>query len=93
MSVHKNVTGNFLRQNLVGLKVYFNEMIYQQGTEQKSYTFSQLMGDIGGSLGLFTGYSVIDMVEIYMKIWQHFRLFVGYLLAKGKKMIFCSSKE
>lgn len=58
-----NVSGEYLRKNLVGLKVYFNDLSVKTGKEYKSYDQSQLMGDIGGSLGLFTGYSILKCFE------------------------------
>lgn len=64
------MTLKFLRENLLGIKVYFANLSYKNGTEQKQYDWSQLLGDIGGSLGLFTGHSFINVLEAVVYGYQ-----------------------
>ncbi|XP_070558969.1 amiloride-sensitive sodium channel subunit gamma-like [Ptychodera flava] len=52
------------RRNLVRLKVFFEELNFQTIIQTKAYKIENLLGDIGGTLGLYIGLSVITVVEI-----------------------------
>ena len=55
-------------QNLVGIEVYFEDLITQHVTEEPAYDVIRLLADIGGQLGLFLGVSVLSVVEFLMWI-------------------------
>ena len=44
--------------------VYFDEILITQLLTEYSYTFANLLADMGGLLGLFTGASVISLLEV-----------------------------
>ncbi|XP_070538261.1 amiloride-sensitive sodium channel subunit beta-like [Ptychodera flava] len=52
------------RSNLVRLKVYFESLNYESTSEHPAYTWEDLLSDVGGTLGLYIGLSVITVCEI-----------------------------
>ncbi|XP_070575721.1 uncharacterized protein [Ptychodera flava] len=50
-------------ENLIRLEVFFDELNYESITEIPAYTEESLLSDIGGTLGLYCGFSFITMVE------------------------------
>ena len=46
------------------LNVYIADSNVLQTEEQKDYTTTQLLADIGGQLGLWVGVSVITLAEV-----------------------------
>nr|XP_006821452.1 PREDICTED: uncharacterized protein LOC102804529 [Saccoglossus kowalevskii] len=50
-------------KNLVRLEVYFEELNLEKITAKPAYHVENLIGDIGGSLGLYIGLSLITVVE------------------------------
>nr|XP_054755180.1 acid-sensing ion channel 1C-like [Lytechinus pictus] len=50
-------------ENICYLSIYFQEMSIQQINQQVDYTFFSLLCDIGGSLGLWLGGSVLTVFE------------------------------
>lgn len=49
---------------MVVLQINYDAMRQGIVTESRSLTFSQLMGNIGGQMGLFLGISVISIMEV-----------------------------
>ncbi|XP_077867543.1 uncharacterized protein LOC144356731 [Saccoglossus kowalevskii] len=49
--------------NLARLEVYFEELVYSVSTELPAYGVKDLLSDIGGTLGLYIGISIITVVE------------------------------
>ena len=54
---------NFLRENLLGINVYFETLTVEEQTIHDSYDFITMLSDIGGQLALFLGASVISVLE------------------------------
>ena len=52
------------RINLLSVHIYFDSMLVTQLFTEYSYTFANLLADMGGLLGLFTGASVISLLEV-----------------------------
>ncbi|XP_077862656.1 uncharacterized protein LOC102808992 [Saccoglossus kowalevskii] len=52
------------RQNIVQLEVYFEELNYETITEVPDITMENLLGNIGGILGLYCGFCVMTVVEL-----------------------------
>ncbi|XP_077861955.1 epithelial sodium channel subunit alpha-like [Saccoglossus kowalevskii] len=50
-------------KNLVRLDVYFEALNYESITERPAITEQNLLSDIGGTLGLYCGFSFITIVE------------------------------
>ncbi|XP_070570506.1 low-density lipoprotein receptor-related protein 2-like isoform X2 [Ptychodera flava] len=60
----KKITNSELaRRNLARLEIYFEELNYESVEEKPAYIFENLIGDIGGSLGLYIGLSLITVAE------------------------------
>ncbi|XP_070538276.1 uncharacterized protein [Ptychodera flava] len=51
------------RANLVRLRVYFETLNYDLTSELPAHTWEDLLSDIGGTLGLYVGFSVITVCE------------------------------
>ncbi|XP_077997315.1 uncharacterized protein LOC144450544 [Glandiceps talaboti] len=58
------------QQNLVHLEIYYGELNYEKVTEVPDYKLENLFGDIGGSLGLYIGLSVITVVEFLELVYD-----------------------
>ncbi|XP_077994329.1 uncharacterized protein LOC144448053 [Glandiceps talaboti] len=61
---------NYAQRNLVRLEIYFEDLNYEYIQEKPSYHLENLIGDIGGSLGLYIGLSLITMVEFFEFLWD-----------------------
>ncbi|XP_046551585.1 amiloride-sensitive sodium channel subunit alpha-like [Haliotis rubra] len=71
--------GYQLSQNFIKLNIYYEDLNYENITEDADYADAQFLSDIGGTLGLWIGLSVISVFEIGQ--------FFGELLG-----VCCSSK-
>ena len=59
-----------LKDNLLLLDIYYEEMSYMKNIEAKADTLSSLVSDLGGQLGLWLGCSILTIVEIiYCCFW------------------------
>lgn len=65
-----DVTPEDVRSNLLSLYVYFDDMEVTQLNTEYSYTFANLLADMGGLLGLFIGASVISLLEVAMLVFD-----------------------
>ncbi|XP_078662477.1 uncharacterized protein LOC144906232 [Branchiostoma floridae x Branchiostoma belcheri] len=57
-------TAEEVKQNLVRLHVYFQELTFEEIREHEGYLFEELLSGIGGLLGLYIGISVITVFEV-----------------------------
>ncbi|XP_033763354.1 uncharacterized protein LOC117344637 [Pecten maximus] len=58
------VDHNVIMDNYVELDIFYREMNYEEIRQQRAYDIFSLLCDIGGSMGLFVGASVMTMFEI-----------------------------
>ncbi|XP_071785466.1 acid-sensing ion channel 1C-like [Asterias amurensis] len=56
--------------NSVMLQLYFEEMTTEVITQREAYTFFAFLCDIGGSMGLWLGGSILTIVEIFDHLFQ-----------------------
>ena len=56
-------TAEFLR-NFASVRINFDVIQYDEFRESKAVTTAQLLGSIGGSMGLFLGISVLSVFEV-----------------------------
>ncbi|CAH1802000.1 unnamed protein product [Owenia fusiformis] len=62
---NKNRLGTaFVKENFLQMDVFMRELNYEQIEQQKAYDLTALWSDIGGSLGLFVGASVLTIFEL-----------------------------
>ncbi|CAC5423530.1 SCNN1B [Mytilus coruscus] len=73
------LTNSTLRSNFLKLHIYFEELNYEQIVEEPMYDITQVISDIGGSLGLCIGVSLLCVFEAVEAI-------VGVLLALKRKI-------
>ncbi|XP_071950186.1 acid-sensing ion channel 1-like isoform X2 [Antedon mediterranea] len=52
-----------IRENLLQLQIYFEEMNFQIVTEVPTFSKLQLLSEIGGNMGLLCGMSLITIIE------------------------------
>ena len=53
-----------LRQELRYIKIHFTSNIFDCITKERVATFVDMISEIGGTMGLLTGFSIITAVEI-----------------------------
>ncbi|XP_072171565.1 acid-sensing ion channel 2-like [Diadema setosum] len=59
-----NFPDDHFQNNMCYLNIYFREMSIHRVSEYQAYTFTSLLCDIGGSLGLWLGGSILTIVEL-----------------------------
>ena len=64
------VADDFVRRNFLRIDVYYGDMMYRMISEEESYSFGKLIGDIGGYMGLLVGASVFSLLELIVLIGQ-----------------------
>lgn len=69
-------------RDIVAVSVFFEELYEENIITEDSFTFSALLGSIGGQLGLFLGASIISMIELGLFILDDI---LEYCLAKCKQ--------
>ena len=81
-----NVTQELITSDLLKIHIYYEELSVTNVVTSFSYTFTALLSDIGGQLGLFLGASVITMLEIGLLLFDILKSIVKPLCcAKTKK--------
>ena len=53
-----------MRQDLRFIKIQFEAPVFHRITKDRAATFANILGEIGGTMGLLTGFSIITAVEI-----------------------------
>ena len=61
---------NFLRENLLGINIYFETLTVEEQNTHDSYDAITMLSDIGGILALFLGASVISVLEFLAWIFD-----------------------
>ncbi|KAM7446210.1 ligand-gated sodium channel [Porites harrisoni] len=59
----ENRTNNF-RSNVLKLNIFYEELNYEFIREERSYVLVNFVSDLGGSLGLWIGMSVLSFAEV-----------------------------
>ena len=59
-----DLTYDSLKRNLVQISVYYGDLGYQKFDEMEKMSISDLISNIGGTLGLFLGMSFLSFMEI-----------------------------
>ncbi|XP_043729327.1 acid-sensing ion channel 3 isoform X2 [Cervus elaphus] len=54
----------YIAENVLALDIFFEALNYEAVEQKKAYEMSELLGDIGGQMGLFIGASLLTILEI-----------------------------
>uniref|UniRef100_A0A8C0K260 Acid sensing ion channel subunit 3 n=1 Tax=Canis lupus dingo TaxID=286419 RepID=A0A8C0K260_CANLU len=54
----------YISENVLVLDIFFEALNYETVEQKKAYEVSELLGDIGGQMGLFIGASLLTILEI-----------------------------
>ncbi|XP_070644519.1 acid-sensing ion channel 3 [Bos indicus] len=54
----------YIAENVLVLDIFFEALNYETVEQKKAYEMSELLGDIGGQMGLFIGASLLTILEI-----------------------------
>ena len=72
-TIYKNIDKP--RDNYLKVSIYLKSLEVEVWEDKMSYALENLLADIGGQLGLFSGYSVLTLIE--------FAFFLFYIIAHG----------
>ncbi len=61
---YTNTTIDDVRKKLIKVTFYYHDMITDVHKEKELYSFSSIVSDMGGQMGLFLGASCLSLVEI-----------------------------
>ncbi|XP_078692023.1 acid-sensing ion channel 1C-like [Branchiostoma floridae x Branchiostoma belcheri] len=53
-----------MMRNLLKLNIYYEALNYEQISESPGYEVENLLGDLGGQLGLWVGMSLLSAMEV-----------------------------
>jgi hypothetical protein len=68
--VDRTPTFNDIKNGLVSLKIYYDTLSYTEIQESPSITEISLVSNIGGTLGLFLGISLLSFIEIFEILFE-----------------------
>ena len=67
---------------LILVQIFFDTALFDEISQDKKATFETQISVLGGTLGLFSGFSVLSAIEI---VYYLFKLFLSLITApKGK---------
>ena len=72
------------REDFLKVDIYFRNFVVEVWTEKENYMIEDLLAGIGGQLGLFSGYSVLTVIE--------FIFFAFFIIGHGMYMCWTKSK-
>lgn len=78
MAKQMNTTRQVIRDNFLEVNIYFEDMVIETMEQQPAYSLSNLVGVIGGTLGVFIGASILTISEFL-------EFFILLVLSKLKK--------
>ena len=67
--VDYNMTLTEMREDSLKVNIYYKTLNMKIIREGLSYEFENLLADIGGQLALFSGYSVLTLLEILLLVF------------------------
>ncbi|KAF4528830.1 hypothetical protein B566_EDAN015030 [Ephemera danica] len=60
------------KPNEARLRIFYEDLVFEQIEESRAYPMISLLCDIGGTLGLLMGASVLTVCELLEVVWSHF---------------------
>ena len=68
-----------IKMSIVNLNIYYDRLSFTEVTEKPSFTFVDLISNVGGTFGLFIGISLLSVLEIVEIIFELLLLFKSKL--------------
>lgn len=71
-----NITYDMFKNSFVPFGFYFNQLKYTEVVESPAMTAINLIGNVDGTMGLFTGFSlmvIVEFIEILIKLIYFFK--------------------
>jgi hypothetical protein len=69
------IDDNFVRDNIAVVKIYFTDMKIKHTDQSAAYSWSAFFSDLGGSLGLLLGASVLSLIEVLDMCFYNFTVY------------------
>jgi hypothetical protein len=66
---------NFVRDNIAVVKIYYTDMKIKYTDQSAAYSWSAFFSDLGGSLGLLLGASVLSLIEVLDMCFYNFTVY------------------
>lgn len=66
LAAETNTSEEYLKENLLSVSVFFEDLNEEEVITRDAYSFTALLSDIGGQLGLFLGASVVSILEFFL---------------------------
>ncbi|XP_077005866.1 acid-sensing ion channel 3 isoform X2 [Tamandua tetradactyla] len=63
----------YITENVLVLDIFFEALDYETVEQKAAYEVSELLGDIGGQMGLFIGASLLTILEIFDYLCEVFQ--------------------
>ncbi|XP_069832283.1 acid-sensing ion channel 5 [Dendropsophus ebraccatus] len=82
LSTKLNKNASYMRNNLVYIDIRYQELNYKITKQQKAFTSSELLSEVGGQLGLFCGASMITIIEVMEFLCTNFFWLCAFLILK-----------
>jgi hypothetical protein len=77
-----------LEQDLLRINIYFDSLSYLEISESESVSLIMLISDIGGTLGLFLGMSLLSIIETVDIIFKLIGLILNQMFKRHSKVNF-----
>ena len=65
-----DLSSEFVYKNFLKLNVFFDDLSYDEVTENAEWTYQKLLSDIGGQTGIWIGASAFSLIEIVAFLLQ-----------------------
>ncbi|XP_043823951.1 acid-sensing ion channel 3 [Dromiciops gliroides] len=80
-----NLSKKYIEDNFLVLDIFFEALNYETVEQKKAYEVADLLGDIGGQMGLFIGASLLTILEILDYLFEVFQdRVLGYFYNRRK---------
>ena len=60
-------------QNYFVVRILLTQPDYKETEQIRAYDFIDLMGNIGGYIGMFLGYALLNMADTLIRITKHIK--------------------
>jgi hypothetical protein len=81
------MTMDSIRSNVLGVAIYYSSLSYTKISEDAKMEIPDLVGAIGGTLGLFLGMSFMSFYEVFELAFTIAHIGVASLVYRKKKNI------